>query len=37
MEEILFLILSTLLTWAIERSADTILDLIIEWFKRHFK
>ncbi|MGB5634721.1 MAG: hypothetical protein WBM86_18320, partial [Waterburya sp.] len=34
MEEILFWIISTLLAWAIERSADAMLDLIIEWLKR---
>lgn len=36
MEELLWLIISTLLSWGIERSADAILDLIIEWWKRHF-
>ena len=36
MEEILFLIISTLLAWAVERSADGVLDLIIEWLKRRF-
>ncbi len=37
MEEILFLIVSTLLAWAVERSADAVLDLILEWLKRRFK
>ncbi len=37
MEEILFFIISTLLAWALERSADAVLDLIIEWLKRQFK
>ena len=36
MEEILFWIISTLLAWAVERSADALLDLIIEWLKRQF-
>jgi len=36
MEEIMMLILSTLLAWAVERSADAMLDLIIEWLKRRF-
>ncbi len=33
MEELLFLILSTLLAWAIEKSADALLDLFLEWLK----
>ncbi len=37
MEEILLLIVSTLLAWAVERSADAILDLIIEWLKRRLR
>ncbi len=36
MEEILYLIFSTLLAWAVERSADAVLDLISEWLKRRF-
>lgn len=36
MEEILFWIISTLLAWAVERSADALLDLFIEWLKRQF-
>ncbi len=36
MEEILFWLVSTLLAWAVERSADALLDLILEWFKRRF-
>ena len=35
MEELLFLIISTLLAWAIERSADALLDLFLEWLKNH--
>lgn len=34
MEQILHLIISTLLSWAIERFADALLDLIIKWLKR---
>ncbi len=34
MEEIMIIIISTLLAWAVERSADAVLDLIIEWLKR---
>ncbi len=37
MEEILFWLILTLLAWAVERSADTVLDLIIEWLKRWYK
>ncbi len=33
MEELLFLLISTLLAWAIERSADALLDLLLEWLK----
>ncbi len=33
MEELLFLLISTLLAWAIERSADALLDLFLEWLK----
>lgn len=36
MEELLFLIISTLLAWAIERSADALLDLFFEWLKNHY-
>jgi hypothetical protein len=36
MEEILYFIISALLSWAIDRSADAILDLVIEWLKRRF-
>ncbi len=36
MEEIVVLIISTLLAWAVERSADAVLDLITEWLKRRF-
>ncbi len=36
MEELLWLIISTLLAWSVERSADALLDLIVEWWKRHF-
>ncbi len=34
MEEILTLIFSTVLTWAVEKSADAVLDFMIEWLKR---
>lgn len=37
MEEIIYSIISTLLSWAIERSADAVLDLIIEWLKHRFQ
>ncbi len=33
MEELLFLLISTLIAWAIERSADALLDLLLEWLK----
>ena len=33
MEELLYLLISTLLAWAIERSADALLDLLLEWLK----
>jgi len=33
MEQLMFLILSTLLAWAVERSADALLDLFLEWLK----
>ena len=36
MEEILFWLIYTLLAWAIERSADAMLDLILEWLKHLF-
>ena len=36
MEEILYLIFSAILAWAVERSADAVLDLIIEWLKCRF-
>ena len=36
MEEILFWLVSTLLAWAVERSADALLDLILEWLKHQF-
>lgn len=32
----MILIFSTLLAWAVEKSADAVLDLIIEWVKRRF-
>ena len=35
MEQLLFLIISTLLAWAVERSADALLDLFLEWLKHH--
>ena len=37
MEQIIFWIIATLLAWAVERSADALLDLIIEWIKRQFR
>ena len=30
----MILIFSTLLAWAVERSADALLDFVIEWLKR---
>gem|GEM_PF-5615291 len=33
MEQLLLLILSTLLVWAVERSADALLDFFLEWLK----
>lgn len=36
MEQIFWLIISALLTWAVERSADAVLDLVIEWLKHRF-
>ena len=33
MDTILIIVLTTLLTWAIEKSADTFLVLIIKWIK----